>query len=110
MTVEVPGAMNGCRPCAHGVVVQDDAFATLFDFGVVGGCLVPGEVAKGFPDLSMVEIMIAEDQPFTAVEPVKNLFRSGDIVTAEIAEMPNDIVRSNDRIPGVNDELIHFIR
>lgn len=111
MAVEVPRAMDRCRPGAHCVVMEDDALATLFDFGVVGGVLVPGEVAQGLPDVSgMVQIVVAQDQPLTALQSVENLTRATDIVAAKVTQVPDDILRFYDRIPGVNDELIHLIR
>lgn len=91
-------------------MMQDYALACLLTFRVMSRRLVPGEVSERFPDLAIVQIMVAQDQPFAAVEPVKNLLGAGLIVAAEIAEMPDDIVWSNDRVPSIDDELIHLIR
>lgn len=89
--------------------MEDDALATLFDFRVMRGDLVPGEVAQGLANIPIVEIVIAKDQPFAAVEPVENLARATDIVAAEIAKVPNDIVRTYDRIPGLDQVFVHLL-
>jgi hypothetical protein len=57
-----------------------------------------------------MHIMIAQDQPFTSLQAVENLFGTGFVMAGKIAKMPYDIVRLYNHVPAVDKVLIHLIR
>ncbi|CDN96511.1 hypothetical protein BN949_05690 [Agrobacterium tumefaciens] len=90
-------------------MIQDDAITVDFCLSVMRRRLIPSQIANGLPDIAIVEIVIAQDQSLSPIQSVENLFGPAFRMAGKIAQVPNDIVRFDNRIPSVDNEMVHLV-
>ena len=72
--------------------------------------LVPVETFQIGQDVPItVYIMIPEDENLLAVQPMKDRSRVTFTHEAEIAEMVDDVLRTNDVVPRIDHKLVHLV-
>jgi len=90
-------------------MVENNPLPVLLALSIVCGRLIPCEVDERLPNVPFViEIVVPEDETLPALKLREDFPGAVDIVIAEIPQMPDDIVLSNDRVPTVDKGAIHF--